>query len=190
MAAPSTPPFPPPPPHHVQHHIGHTGTHRDPKAQGGLFRRNEKALEHILQNKGGQTHQQDPAIPQGVVQHFPSGPQQHRHRTKDHQTQHRQGSTGHQSRRQEQAEVGIRLFPVLLSQSNAHNGRTAGAQHEAHGADEHGQGHNEIHRRKGCFAHKIRHTQAVHNAVNGCEQHGSDAGQHEPQQPGTGKMIR
>ena len=38
------------------------------------------------------------------------------------------------------------------------------------------------------FAHKVGNTQAVHDAVDGSEQHGADAGQHEPQQAGIGKV--
>ena len=86
------------------------------------------------------------------------------------------------------AIVGITLGEG--DQGDAHDGAAAGAQHEADGAQQHGQRHDEVDRRKGRFAHKVRHAQPIHDAVDGGEQHGADAGQHEPQQAGVGEMVR
>ena len=43
--------------------------------------------------------------------------------------------------------------------------------------------------RKGRFAHKVGHAQAIYDAVDGGEQHGADTGQYEPQKAGIGEMV-
>ena len=70
------------------------------------------------------------------------------------------------------------------------NGAAASAQHEADGGQQLGQRHDQVDRRKGCFAHKVGHAQAIYDAVDGGEQHGAHGGQHEPQQARVGKVIR
>ena len=155
----------------------------------GLFGRDEEALEHVLQDKGRQADQQDAAIPQRIVQHLPLCAQQLRHRLNDDQTNGAEHDARRKGRTEEEAEKFVRLFPIALAQRDAHDGTAAGAQHKADAADEHGQRHDEVDRRKGSLAHEVRDAQAVHDAVDGGEQHGADAGQYEPDQPGTGKVI-
>ena len=70
-----------------------------------------------------------------------------------------------------------------------HLGAAAGAQHKADRAQQLRQRHDEVDRRKGRFAHKVGDTQPIYDAVDGGEQHGTDAGQHEPQQAGIVEMI-
>ena len=173
----------------VQHHIGAARAHRKGKAEVRLFGGNEKALEHILQNKGGQRDQQDAAIPQRIVQHLPLCAQQRSHRLNDEQTDDREDDARNEGRDQEQAEKFIGLLVVALAQRDTYNGRAAGTQHEADGADQHRQRHDEVDRSKSRFAHKVRDAQAVHDAVDRGEQHGTDAGQHKPDQPGIGKVV-
>ena len=175
--------------HNVQHHVGAARAHGESEAQVGLFSRNEKALEHVLQDKGRQADQQDAAIPQRIVQHLPLCAQQLRHRLNDDQTNGAEHDARCKGRTEEEAEKFVRLFSIALAQRDAHDGAAAGAQHKADAADEHGQRHDEVDRRKGSLAHEVRDAQAVHDAVDGGEQHGADAGQHEPDQPGTGKVI-
>ncbi len=148
-----------------------------------------KALEHILQRKGGQGHHQDASIAHRIVQKLPLCAQQHGNGPQKHNAQHRQHTDRDQSRQQEQGEIAVGLFLVALAQRDAHDGAAAGAQHKADGAQQLGQRHDEVDRRKGRLAHKVGDTQAVHDAVDGGEQHGADAGQHEPQKAGIGKMI-
>ena len=148
---------------HIQHHVGAARAHGEPEAEVRLFGGDEKALEHILQRKGGQGHHQDASIAHRIVQKLPLCAQQHGNGPQEHNAQHRQHTDRDQSRQQEQGE--------------------------ADGAQQHGQRHDEVDRRKGRLAHKVGDTQAVHDAVDGGEQHGADAGQHEPQKAGIGKMI-
>ena len=82
-----------------------------------------------------------------------------------------------------------RIFGAALAQRDANDGAAAGAQHKADSAQQLRQRHDEVDRRKGRLAHKVGNTQAVHDAVDGGEQHGADAGQHEPQQAGIGKVV-
>ena len=175
--------------HDVQHHVGAARAHGESKAQMGLFGRDEEALEHVLQDKGRQADQQNAAIPQRIVQHLSLCAQQLRHRLNDDQTNGAEHDARCKGRTEEEAEKFVRLFSIALAQRDAHDGAAAGAQHKADAADEHGQRHDEVDRRKGRFAHEVRDAQAVHDAVDGGEQHGADAGQHEPDQPGTGKVI-
>ena len=83
---------------HVQHHVGAARTHREIKAQMRLFGGDKKALEHILQDKGGQAEHQDPAIAQGVVQHLAFGTQHHGHRPEQQHPQHGQHDASDQRR--------------------------------------------------------------------------------------------
>ena len=155
----------------------------------GLFGGDKEALEHILQNEEGQADHQEAAITDGIVQHLALCAQQRRRRADDENADSGEDDAQNQARPDEEAEIAVGLFPVALAQRDAHDGAAAGAKHEAHRAHQHGQGHDKVDRRKGRFAHKVRDAQAVHDAVDGSEQHGADAGQHEPQQAGIGKMI-
>ena len=175
--------------HHVQHHIGAARTHGEPEAQVRLFGGDEEALEHILQREGGQRHHQDAAIAHRVVQQFALGTQQHRNGPQEHDAQHGQHADRYQRCQQKHGEITVSLFLVALAQRDAHDGAAAGAQHKADGAQQHGQRHDEVDRCKGRLAHKVGHAQAVHDTVDGGEQHGADAGQHEPQKAGIGKVV-
>ena len=174
---------------HIQHHVGAACAHGEPEAEVRLFGGDEKALEHILQRKGGQGHHQDASIAHRIVQKLPLCAQQHGNGPQKHNAQHGQHTDRDQSRQQEQGEIAVGLFLVALAQRDAHDGAAAGAQHKADGAQQHGQRHDEVDRRKGRLAHKVGDTQAVHDAVDGGEQHGTDAGQYEPQKAGIGKVI-
>ena len=90
---------------------------------------------------------------------------------------------------QKHGKIAVGLFRVALAQRDAYDGAAAGAQHKADGAQQLRQRHDEVDRRKGRFAHKVGDAQPVHDAVDGGEQHGADAGQHEPQQAGIGKVV-
>ena len=154
-----------------------------------LFGGDKEALEHVLQRKGGQRQHQDAAVAHGVVQQLALGTQQDGNGPQQHKPQHGQHRDGDGGGQQEHGKVAVGLFLVALAQRDAHDGAAAGAQHKADGAQQHGQRHDEVDRRKGRLAHKVGDTQAVHDAVDGGEQHGADAGQHEPQKAGIGKMI-
>ena len=175
--------------YHVQHHVGAACTHGEPEAQMRLFGGDKKALEQILQSKARQRQHQDAPVAHGVVQQLTLCAQQHGDRPQEHNTQHGQ-HTGRDKRcPHKHGKIAVGFFPVALAQRDAYDGAAAGAQHKADGAQQLRQRHNEVDRRKGRFAHKVGDTQPVHDAVDGGEQHGADAGQHEPQQAGIGKVV-
>ena len=154
-----------------------------------LFGGDKKALEQILQSKARQRQHQDAPVAHGVVQQLTLCAQQHGDRPQEHNTQHGQ-HTGRDKRcPHKHGKIAVGFFPVALAQRDAYDGAAAGAQHKADGAQHLRQRHDEVDRRKGRFAHKVRDAQAVHDAVDGGEQHGADAGQHEPQQTGIGKVV-
>ena len=173
----------------VQYHVGDARRYREGEAQMGLFGGDEEALEHILQNKGGQGQHQDAAIPDRVIQHLALGTQQGRCRTDGKKADDCEQEARHKTGPDEEAEIAVGLFPVALAQRDAHDGAAAGAKHEAHRAHQHRQGHDKVDRRKGRFAHKVRDAQTIHDAVDGGEQHGADAGQHEPQKAAVIKVV-
>ena len=175
--------------HHVQHHVGKARRHREGKAQMGLFGGDEEALEHILQNKGGQGQHQDAAIPHGIVQHLALRPQQGSSGLYSQKAQSGQQAAHQHRGPDKKAEIAVGLFPVALAQCDTHDGAAAGAKHEACRADQHRHRHDEIDGGKSRFAHKVRDAQAVHDAVDGGEQHGADAGQHEPQKAAVIKVV-
>ena len=155
----------------------------------GLFGGDKEALEHILQNKGGQGQHQDAAITDGIIQHLALCAQQRRRRADDENADGGEDDAQNQARPDEETEIAVGLFPVALPQRDAHDGAAAGAKHEAHRAHQHRQGHDKVDRCKGRFAHKVGDAQAVHDAVDGGEQHGADAGQHEPQKAAVIKVV-
>ena len=173
----------------IQNHVGAARRHREREAQMGLFGGDEEALEQILQNKGGQAGHQEAAIPDGVVQHLALCAQQRRRRADDENTDSGEDDAREEGRPDEEAEIAVGLFPVALAQRDAHDGAAAGAQHEAHRADQHRHGHDEVDGGKSRLAHKVRDAQAIHDAVDGGEQHGADAGQHEPQKAAVVEMV-
>ncbi len=174
---------------HIQHYVGAACAHGEPEAEVRLFGGDKNALEHILQRKGRQSQHQDAPVAHRIVQKLPLCAQQHGNGPQEHNAQHGQHTDRDQSRQQEQGKIAVGLFLVALAQRDAHDGAAAGAQHKADGAQQHGQRYDEVDRRKGRLAHKVGDTQAVHDAVDGGEQRGADAGQHEPQKAEIGKMI-
>ena len=175
--------------HDVQYHVGNARRHREGEAQMRLFGGDKETLEHILQNEEGQADHQEAAIPDGIIQHLALCAQQRRRRADDENADGGEDDAQNQARPDEEAEIAVGLFPVALAQRDAHDGAAAGAKHEAHRAHQHRQGHDKVDRCKGRFAHKVRDAQAVHDAVDGGEQHGADAGQHEPQKAAVIKVV-
>ena len=175
--------------HDVQYHVGKARRHREGEAQMGLFGGDEEALEQILQNEEGQADHQEAAITDGVIQHLALCAQQRRRRADDENADSGEDDAREEGRPDEEAEIAVGLFPVALAQRDAHDSAAAGAKHEAHRAHQHRHRHDKVYRRKSRFAHKVRDAQAVHDAVDGGEQHGADAGQHEPQKAAVIKVV-
>ena len=173
----------------VQYHVGNARRYREGEAQMGLFGGDEEALEHILQNKGGQGQHQDAAIPDRVIQHLTACTQKLGRGANSEDADGGENDAQNQARPDKETEIAVGLFPVALAQRDAHDGAAAGAKHEAHRAHQHRQGHDKVDRCKGRFAHKVRDAQAIHDAVDGGEQHGADAGQHEPQKAAVIKVV-
>ena len=155
-------------------------------APSGVF----KAAGHILlpvQVVGVEVRLPEGGV--GVVQHLALCAQQRCRRADDENTDSGEDDAREEGRPDEEAEIAVGLFPVALAQRDAHDGAAAGAQHEAHRADQHRHGHDEVDGGKSRLAHKVRDAQAIHDAVDGSEQHGADAGQHEPQKAAVVEMV-
>ena len=175
--------------YHIQHHVGAACTYGEPEAQKRLFGGDEKALEHILQRKGRQSQHQDAPVAHGVVQQLALCAQQLGDRAQEQDAQHGQHTDRDERCQQKHGKIAVGFLGVALAQRDAYDGAAAGAQHKADSAQQLRQRHDEVDRCKSRFAHKVGNTQAVHDAVDGGEQHGADAGQHEPQQAGIGKVV-
>ena len=65
----------------------------------------------------------------------------------------------------------------------------AGAEHEAHTAQDHQNRHDEVDGGERRFAHKVRYEKAVHHAVDGGEDHHDDGWNHKPDQFPIVKMF-
>ena len=173
----------------VKNHVGHTGGHRDVKAQLGLLRRDKKALEYVLQHERHGEGHDDPAVEDAVADHLVGGAEKighrpdenHAHRRKHQAQQHR--SPDHHGKH----PVGPGL--IAFAQNFRHQRGAAGAQHKTHAAQHHNKGHNQVDGRKAGLADKVGHEQPVHHTVDGREHHHHDGREHKTQQLGEGKMI-
>ena len=173
----------------VQYHVGDARRYREGETQMGLFGGDKEALEHILQNEEGQAGHQEAAIPDGIIQHLTACTQKMGRGANSEDADGGEDDAQNQARPDKETEIEVGLFPVALAQRDAHDGAAAGAKHEAHRADQHRHGHDKVDRCKSRLAHKVRDAQAVHDAVDGGEQHGADAGQHESQKAAVIKVV-
>ena len=176
--------------HPVQDHVHDPGGHGDVQAQLGLFGGDEEAVELELEHEGRKPQEHDPPVEHAVVRHGQVCAQQQRHRPNDQHACHGDDHARDQGHIDQQREHLIGLFPVLLPQEFADKGAAAGPQHEAQGAQDHEEGHDEVHGGEGGLAHEVGHEEPVHHPVDGGEHHHQYGRQREPQQPPGVEMIR
>ena len=173
----------------VQHHIGGPGSQGKDKSCVRPLRRHKEALEGGLEHKGDAAGQEDPAVGDAVCQQQVAGPGQADNRLHEDHAQQGQNAAQPYHAPDKQREVAVGFFPVPLPQGPGHNGAAAGAQHEAKGAHDHGNGHDDIYRRQSQVPYQVGHKQAVHHAVQGGDHHHDHRGQGKAQQTAEGKMI-
>ena len=166
----------------VQHHVGNAGGHRDQQAEAGLLCGDEKALEHVLQHEGEGEAGDDAAVEHAVGHHGVGGTQEpgdDGHGGNTHRGQHQ---TQQQGEQHHHGEGLLSLLVLALAQQLGDESGAAGADHEAHAAQDHDEGHDQIDGGEGCFAHEVGDEQTVHHAVDRREHHHTDGRQREAQQ--------
>ena len=173
----------------VQHNVGAAGDHSHDQRQIGLLGGHAEALEGELQNVGRQHRLDDAAVGDGVLQHLPLAAQELRRRAHEGDGKDGQHDAANDGGIGQQGENFIGLLPVAGSQGHGHQGRAAGAHHEAQGAEDHDVGHDEVDGGEGGLAGEIGDENAVHHAVDAGEDHHGDGGQGKPDQPGIGEMV-
>ena len=173
----------------VQRHVGNARRHRDPQAQLGLFRRDQEALEHVLQHIRRVEGQHDAAIQHAIRQHFCVRTQKDGDRLHKDHAQRGDDDAADEGGGDHHGEVLIGAVLVALAHGFGHQCAAAGAEHEADAAKDHDEGHHQIHGGEGGLAHEIGHKQPVHHAVDGGEHHHDDGRQHELQEHFIGKVI-
>ena len=89
----------------------------------------------------------------------------------------------------QQGEQLVGPFFVAHAQCHGDEGRTAGADHEAQGTEDHQVGHDQIDGGEGGLAREIGDEDAVHHAVDGGEDHHGDRRQGEAEQTRIGEMV-
>ena len=174
----------------VQHHVGHTGEKGEHQPQPGLFGGDKEALEADLQHEGGQGQQVDAAVQHAVGDHgLALGTQQNGQGPHEHEGQKGQYNAGDQGGVHDHGEIAVGLGLIALAQRFGNQRAAAGAHHEAQGRKTHQHGVHQIQGGEGHGAHVVGDEQAVHNAVNGSNDHHHDGGQHKAQKPPVRKMV-
>ena len=173
----------------VQDHVGDAGGHGDEKAQAGLFGGDEEALEHILQHEGEGEASDDAAIENAVGHHGVRRAQQTGHGGHGEDAHGGENDAQQQGEQYQHGEGAVGFVLFALAQQLGHQGGAAGANHKAHAAQDHHEGHDQVYGGKGRFAHEIGDEQTIHHAVDGGEDHHADGGKREAQQLAIREMI-
>ena len=175
----------------VQKDVRHAGRHDDQKAVLGLARRDEEALEGVLQDEERQRDHHHAAVKRGVVVHLASRRGAEHggrglHEEPAAKGEHRAHDEGEDD---EQREMAPRSGPVALAQGLGHKGAAPGADHHAHGGEDHHGGDDQVHGGERCFARVVRHEEPVHDGVARGKDHHGDGGQREPNEGAGGEMF-
>ncbi len=86
--------------------------------------------------------------------------------------------------------MAIAFFSVPFAKVFGHDGGATGAEHEAHGGQDHKKRHDQIDCRKGSFPRKIGHEKAVNHTVYGSADHHTDGRQRKAEQTSVCEVIR
>ena len=124
-----------------------------------------------MQDEEGVGGQDDPGVQHTVLQHGPLRPQGSGHRPDEQEAQQGDDPAAHRRRQHQQGEVLVGQRRLPLPQSLGHDGRAAGAHHEAQCAQDHQHGIDQVDCGKGGLANEVRDEHAVHHAVDGCKNH-------------------
>ena len=129
-------------------------------------------MEFKLQNVRRDRQQNNTAIGDAVRKKLAFGAEQNRKRADKQNTQRGQYEAAGRGDINDQRKGFVRFFPIALSKCFGNQCTAAGSEHKTQGTEDHQKRHDEVHRGKRCFAHKIRHKEAVYNAINrGEDQH-------------------
>ena len=175
----------------VEKDVRHARGHDDQKAVLGLARRDEEALEGVLQDEKRQRDHHHAAVERGIVVHLAAGGGTERGGRGLHEEPAADGERrAHgEGEDDEQREVAPRPGPVALAQGLGHKRAAAGADHHAHGSEDHHGWEDQVHSRQRRLARVVRHEEPVHDGVAGREDHHGDGGQREPNEGAGGEMF-
>ncbi len=154
-----------------------------------LFRRDQKALEGVLQHKRSPCQKDDPAIPDTLLHHGAFCAQCFRDRTDPEQSCQRKQDAARNGDVDQHRKTAVGFLPVPFSQRLCDNRTPAGADHKARRAEQHQKRIDQVYRRKRRFSHKIGDKQSVYNAINRSEDHHDDGWNHKPDQFPIVKMF-
>ena len=173
----------------VQGHIGPACRQGEVEAHLGLFRSHAEALEGGLEHKEYAARRHDGAVSYAVAQQGLVGAQKDRQRTDKGNAQGGEDRAAHNDGDNEGGK--ILLGPLRLARSHdpGHLGGAAGAQHKAKGAQNHGQGIDNVYSRQGGVPHHVGNENAIHHRIDGGDDHHDDRGQGETEQAGISKVV-
>ncbi len=173
----------------VEQDVRHAGRHDDVEAVVGLARRDEEALEGVLQDEERHGDHHHAAVERGLGGHLPGGAQKVRgglHEEPAADGEHRAHGKGEDD---EQREVTPGPGAVALAQGLGHKCAAAGADHYAHRGQNHHSGKDQVHGGKGRLAREVGHEKPVHDGVARGEDHHGDGGQRELDERAGGEML-
>ena len=173
----------------VPRHVGQARRHCEAQTQLGPLRRDEEALEHVLQNEGNKGEGENAPVADGLGQHLSRGAQEGAEGFHDQLGQDGQNRAGNHAGDDDEGEITVCPGQVSLSHGAGHHGAAAGAQHEAHGGENHQGGHDEVHRREGGLARVVGNEHAVYHAVDGGEDQHDHGGEGKAQEFAVSKMF-
>ena len=156
----------------------------------GFLRRDQKALEHILEHEKRQPQQNHAAIQHTIAKHFPFCPHFHSNGFYKNNTEYRQQDPQCQRKIDQHGKNAVRFFLFSFPQGFRHKGCAARTQHETKGTQNHAEGHDEVYCRERRFPDKIGNEQPVHHAINRCKNHHGNRRDDKAYQPAICKMIR
>ena len=112
-----------------------------------------------------------------ILQRVRRGPQKQGCRLQIQQNGRRQQQADRSCHRQGLVEVIAGLLQLPPAQGDGDDGGCAGGQQNTDHIDQRGEGHGQVYRRHGRFAHAPGHKDPVHNGVEGEDPHGCDGRQ-------------
>ena len=173
----------------VERHIRHARRDRRGKTQLRLFRRDQEALEHVLQHERGCERIDDAAIAHAVLQHLRRCAEKQRDRPYEHHAGHREQHAEQRRKENHHGKIAVGFLLPALAERFGDKCSAARADHEADAAQHHDKRHDQIDRRKGRLSGKVRDEQPVHHAVDRRKDHHDNGREDKLEQFSIGKVI-
>ena len=159
------------------------------ESHAGLAGGCEEVLEEQLAGIEGQAYEQDRAVGHGELEHLPLGAEGHHEGAQEDEAHdgERDGEDDVGDREEGEALLG-ELFVARAARAR-HDGAAAGAEHEAHGCEEHGDWPDEVHRGERGRARPVGDEEAVRHHIERFEEHHPDGRQGGAEEPPHREML-